>query len=302
MLAYLNPVSAEEPPAGQATLRCDPGVVVKSIDGKDDEHKAGNGQLFVECAIALTPGFHEIETCHEIRTGDLVAECKENSLLQVNARAGGAYRVRLQLDSKAKEGWKSWLEDVTESESKYTFEKPGKKPKPSGSKKDLETVVVLGATPEYAWLFLEKGQVFGKWFTYGSLFGPLRSKGQSTTGVPGGYHIIKVTAGDTIAITGGRMMNGSMFVAKGLHLCEDFPLRVYEDLPAGKVLYLGHLNLQTAPLGYAGEYSDDLEAARKYLDRQAPELAKRLTPASFRVLNVADVCFGRGYDLVAPRR
>lgn len=300
MLTYPAFSHAQEPSAGHGTLRCDPGVVIKSIDGKEEIVKAGNDKTFVDCAIPLAPGFHELETCHEIHTGDLVAECKETSLLQLTAKAGGAYRVRLALDPRVKEGWRAFLEDVTESEAQYTFAKPAKKPKPSGSKKGLETVLVLGATPQHAWLFLEKGQVFGKWFTYGSLFGPLRSKGQSTSGVPGGYHIVKVTGGDTVALTGGRMMEGSIFVAKGMHPCGDFPLRVYEDLPAGKVLYLGHLNVKTGPFGYVGQYSDDLEATRKFLAQREPELAQRLEPASFRLLSVADVCYGRGYDLKAP--
>jgi hypothetical protein len=302
MLVVSPRSSADDSVAAQAILRCDPGVVIQSIDGHEELHAAGNGQLFVECAVPLAPGSHEIEACHEIHTGRLVAKCQENSHFRVDAKAGGAYRVRLQLELKPDLEWKSWVEDVTDSESGFSFEKPARKPKPSGSKKDLETVVVMGATPEYAWLFLEKGQLLGKWFTHGSLFGPMRSKGQSTAGVPGGYHIIKVKAGDTIALTGGRMMEGSMFVAKGVHPCGDFPLRVYEDLPGGKVLYLGHLNLRTALLGYVGEYTDNLEAARSFLEQSEPELAKRLEPASFRVLSVADVCYGLGEDMVASRR
>lgn len=225
----------------------------------------------------------------------MLAKCEQNRSVTIDARAGRSYRIKFKLAHD----WKAWAEDVTESEAGFSFAEPAKKPKPEGSKKDRETFLVVRATPTYAWLIYNRGVVFGKWFLARGL-NSIRSKGQSTKGVPEGYHIMRVSAGDTVAMTGGRMMIGSMFVAKNINPCGNYPLRVYEDIPGGKVLYLGNLTLTDAPGGYTEQYIDDLAEARAWLDAHEPELAGRLEVTSYRVLSTPYICYGFPGDMPGP--
>ena len=46
-----------KPPAGQALVRCDPGLMIMSIDG-DKGRRVNNGRGNFDCAILLSPGEH----------------------------------------------------------------------------------------------------------------------------------------------------------------------------------------------------------------------------------------------------
>ncbi len=93
-------------------------------------------------------------------------------------------------------------------------------------------------------------------------------------------------------------MDGSVFEIHQYVACGDFPVRVYEDIPAGKVLYLGHVTVSKAPLGYVAAFSDDdLAEARAYIDAHHPELAGRLEAFPYREARTANVCNNAPYDL-----
>jgi len=285
-----------------AILRCDPATVIKDIDGAwKSYYNAGHMAGFKECAIPLSAGSHKIEVCYDASIGtgamfSLEAVCGSDRELTLEAQAGHTYRVRLDL----KREWNAWIEDVTETEAGLSYEEPPKKPKPTGSKKDRETTLILRATPAFALLGLQKGVIRGKWFTVG-LFGGMGPVNFSRKGVPDGYHVFKAYAGDTLAFTSGQMMTGSVVNGRGMSPCNDFPVRVYEDIPAGKVLYLGHLTFAEVPGGYTGVYSDELDEARAYIDSHYPELAGRLEAAPFREAPTANICYGEGRDLSVPR-
>ena len=282
-----------------AILRCDPGTVIKKMDGSGKGwYSAGHGRGFADCAIPLTPGSHRLEVCYDasLQGGlySIEATCAENREVTVDAQSGHTYRLRLHLVRD----WKAWIEDVTESEAGLSFEKPPKKPKPTGSKKERETILVMRATPDYAWLQLQTGAIRGKWFNYGN-FGPVIPINVTSKGAPDGYHVFRAYAGDTFALTWGQMMIGSILVPKNFAPCGDFPERVYQDIPAGKVLYLGHLSIQDAPGGYVGTYVEDLAEARAYVDAHYPEYAGRLEAAPFREARTGNICRGMGGDLSA---
>lgn len=282
-----------------AILRCDPAVIVEKIDGGGKYTMASVGGVFIECEIPLTAGAHSLDICFDASwqsfNGGMMVKCDKARTVKMEAVAGHTYRVKLNV---TRDSWTPWIEDVTEAEAGL-WEKPVKKPRPKGSKKDLETVLVMRATPAHAWMQFYKGRAWGKWFEHGT-FGELRSKGQSTKGVPDGFHIMRVKAGDTVAMTGGRMMVGSIFVAKSIQPCGNYPVRVYEDIPAGKVLYLGNYTITEGPGGYTDQYVDDLEEARAYLATHEPELAPRLENTTYRVLGTTNFCYGFPGEIPGP--
>jgi len=297
VLAVANSTHAD---STGAILRCDPATVIKRIDGDDKGwYSAGFGSGFKECAIPLSSGSHSLDVCYDASIGQpgvvgVEAVCDHNRQVTIDAQPGHTYRLKLFLFGD----WKAWIEDVTESEAGLSYEDLPKKPKPAGSKKDLATILVLPATPEYAMLGIQKGVIRGKWFDVG-LFGAIKLFDVSTKGVPGGYNIFRAQGGDTVAFTSGQMMIGSILRMKLFAPCGDFPVRVYEDIPPGKVLYLGHLTIENAPGGYVGAYSDDLAGARAYIDSHHPEWAGRLEAAPFREALTANICRGHGFDLSA---
>jgi hypothetical protein len=289
--------------SGDAILRCDPGTLIKDIDGGwKSYYAAGHGAGFKECAIPLTPGRHQIQVCYSVSLGGATmvggsmianeATCGRSRDFTLDSQAGRTYRVRMNFSAD----WQASIDDVTELEAGLTYDDPPPKPKRSGSRKDEETLLILRATPDYTMLGLQKGLIRGKWFTVGQ-FGALKLFGVSRKGVPDGYHVFRAHAGDTFAFTSGQLMTGSILEIKSIVPCGDFPVRVYEDIPAGKVLYLGHLTFERAPGGYAAAYSDDLDEARAYIDSHRPDLAGRLEAAPFREARTANICRGTGYDL-----
>jgi hypothetical protein len=289
-----------------ATMRCDPATVIKKIDGDDKQwYNAGHGQRFRECAIPLTPGPHTLEVCVDAGNTawpvSLVAVCAENRRVTVDAQPGRIYRLRIAL-ALARDQWNASIEDVTEAEAGLPYTETAKKPRSRGANKGLETIVVLRATPEYAFLGLQEGTAQGKWFQIGNA-GTLKVINSKSHRAPDdGYHIVRVFAGDTFAMTWARVTTGSAYTATGIVPCGNFPVRVYEGIPGGKVLYLGHLVLTKAADEYVGEYHDDLAEARAYIDAHRPDLAGRLETAPFRELRASNICRGMGDDLVGSQR
>lgn len=299
---------AQAPSTSSAMLRCDPGTLIDDIDGgSKSRYFAGEGSGFKECAIPLAPGPHVLNVCFSTNSaatttigGATVASggvCTQSRRLEVVAQPGRTYRIRIDLTPD----WKAFVDDVTDAEAGISYELPPEKPKPKGPKKDRETIVVLRATPENAYLGVQKGVIRGKWFDVG-MFGALKVFNFSRKGVPDGYHLYRAYGGDSIAFTSGQMMDGSVLEIHSFRPCDAFLLRVHEDIPAGKVLYLGHLTVKKAPVGYVAAFSDDdLAEARAYMDSHHPELAGRLEAFPYREVRSASVCNNAQYDLSTAR-
>lgn len=289
--------------SGDAILRCDPAVEIRKIDGDSKRaFSAGFDQTFRECAIPLSPGSHKIEVCFDSEGSagyiSAMTICTPNREVTIEAKPGHTYRLKLDLHAP----WKAWVDDVTESEARLSYEEPARKPKRSGPKKDLETYLILRATPEHAMLLLQKGVIRGKWFdTF--MTGLPKLLNFSRKGVPDGYHVFRAYGGDTVAFVAGQMMTGEILEIRQVNSCGDFPVRVYENIPAGKVLYLGHYTIEDAPGGYVGSYrDDDLDEARAYIDAHRPELAGRLEAMPFQTALTPNLCRFTGYDLRTPEQ
>jgi hypothetical protein len=304
-LLSLTGLTAARAQSPDALLRCDPGTVIKDIDGAFKSfYPAGDGVHFKECAIPLSPGSHNIEVCFSMGAngttsirGETVAQgsiCIQSRKLTLDAQPGRTYRVKFDFSDK----WDARIDDVTEAEAGLSYDVPAEPPRPAGSKKDLETIVVIRATPENAVLGLQKGVIRGQWLDLG-MFGALKLTNLSRKGVPDGYHIYRAHGGDTFAFTSGQLIAKSAFGMKSFTPCEDFRVRVYENIPAGKVLYLGHVSVERGPGYYIGRYIDDLPEARAYIDTHHPELAGRLEAIPYREAKTPNICQEAGTDLRA---
>ena len=301
MLASHSVAFGQGAGATDAILRCDPATEIRKIDGDSKgAFSAGFGPSYRECAIPLSPGNHTLEVCFDTEgsAGYVYAEtiCTPNREVTIDAKPGRTYRLKLDFQGP----WQAWVEDVTEAEAGLSYDEPPKRPKPAGSKKDLETYLVLRTTPSHALLMLQKGAIVGKWL-HGRVTGMPKLLNFSRKGVPDGYHVFRAYGGDTVAVGGGQMMTGEILHIRQLNPCGDYPLRVYENLPPGKVLYIGHYTIEEAPGGYVGSYrEDDLAEARAYIDAHHPELADRLEAVPFHTALSPDLCRFTGYDLRTP--
>jgi hypothetical protein len=94
-----------------------------------------------------------------------------------------------------------------------------------------------------------------------------------------GYFTDKVSNGDNLGIH-------YMFHQAG---CET-ELPVYEDLPGGKVLYLGDYHFDGASGSRRFTVTHDVEAARNFLRANHPDLIDKLVVADFRMLRTPELC------------
>ena len=116
--------------SGDAILRCDPAVEIRKIDGDSKRaFSAGFDQTFRECAIPLSPGSHKIEVCFDSEGSagyiSAMTICTPNREVTIEAKPGHTYRLKLDLHAP----WKAWVDDVTESEARLSYEEPARKPK-----------------------------------------------------------------------------------------------------------------------------------------------------------------------------
>jgi hypothetical protein len=105
-----------------------------------------------------------------------------------------------------------------------------------------------------------------------------------------GYFTDKVSNGDNLAIHYMFHQAGSVWSRSFEYVC-DTELPVYEDLPGGKVLYLGDYRFEsTVEGGTRFTVTHDVEAARNFLRANHPELADKLIVADFRMLRTPELC------------
>ena len=118
-------------------------------------------------------------------------------------------------------------------------------------------------------------------------------KGENTgiaKAAPDGFVVVNAEAGDNLTITNVRILEGSVFMPKIYLACGDYQSRVFEDLAGGKVLYLGHMQLAGDDYQQKISWSDDIDAARKYVDAHFPKLAGKLESAPHTARQIPRAC------------
>ncbi len=266
-----------------ALLRCDPWTVIKAIDGRSHEIKALQAGAFTDCEVPLSPGRHSLKVCFEANrlqmTGAAnvlhVHRCDQDQELAFDAYAGSIHRIKLRIENP----FTASIEDVTSTEADLppspTVNKSRRVPK--AERKSTILVRTSGELPSFL-----GGSVQNLWFKASRMqqaFGGSREMRPEANG----YFTGQVSNGDTLAIR--RVLAGELTA----FIC-DSAVPVYEDVPGGRVLYLGDYSFDTSPGGRRFTVSYDEEGARRFMQAHHPEWAGRFETARFRQLRVPEPC------------
>lgn len=286
-LVGMNSANAD---SADAILRCDPAVIIWKIDGKSDAHGGTFASGFKDCAVPLSAGKHTFEVCYDASSTSMNAtielRCDKPRDFTFDFSAGRTYRLKVAMGQP----WNAWVVDVTEAEAGYSYEKPVSKPKPA-NKADRKTTLVLQVSPANAIPRVFSGKLLGPWFVP-SMF---ETKGDNTgiaKAAPDGFVVVTADSGDNLTVTNVRILEGSVFMPKIYVGCDDYQSRVFDDVAGGKVLYLGHMHFEGDDGEQRVSWSDDIDAARKYVDAHFPKLAGKLESTRFTSRKLPQVCGG----------
>lgn len=268
-----------------ALLRCDPWTVIKAIDGRARKVSALQGGAFTDCEIPLSAGRHVVKVCYEGRsltisgTGSLttIYRCDQDRLVEFEAAEAHVYRLRLSLET----GFAPNIEDVTETERDVRPSPTANKSRRGLSKDQRESMVLMrvsgGGEPA-----LLAGTVQHLWFK-ASRMAQAFSGTDKMRAETDGYFTGTVGNGDTVSLRHLESEGLTAFVC-------DTEVPVYEDLPGGRVLYLGDYHLESGTAGGQFTVTWDLESARKFLQAHHPALVDKLELADSRELRVPEPC------------
>ena len=288
-------VSAQSPatPDG-AILNCDTAVKITAVDGDSSRKFQNHGYAGEDCAIPLTQGRHVIDVCYSLHqfSSDyrlpIPATCKEVKKVEVNAEAGHVYRVKLVLDDP----WLAWIVDVTDIEAalpakEAQVNKSLKKKVPKAERKSI-VILKLNPKPLDSTVSVTRGGTLGIWFGEDVFYTPPLFK----TADPQGFSLLELSIGDTFALQSISYPDKNVFGGwGGAGPCGDSYFPVFEDIPGGKALYLGHFDFQkTWPRPVLSFDQDDFEEARAWLEKEKPGLGTKLEVMPFRWARTSRLC------------
>jgi hypothetical protein len=274
---------AQEPEP--ALLRTDPVVSVMSIDG-DTARQIPAFAALRDREAALTPGSHTLEVCFDNSTsfnnGAFVtyvqSQCDADREVVLDALAGHVYRLKIALHARE---WKTWFEDVTDTEPRM-FAQPAQ-PKSKGGGK---SVILLRMQPGDISASIGSGRIEHIWFVAG-MWGNFMMSGDPADG----FLSRKVSSGATVGIVDFHTPKTALIPRKTEFVCGDTRIPVLENVPGGAAYYLGEFRFKTTAAGPIIEVTHDgLEAARDYLRRTDPKLSDKLQHATLQWKRLPAVC------------
>ena len=270
---------------GGAILNCDTAVLITAVDGDASRKVQNHGWGRENCAIPLPAGPHVIDVCYDVYNLlddykiPIPPKCTEVKRVELDAESGHVYRVKLVLDDP----WRGWIVDVTSIEAGLPDRGPqvNKGRKRDVPKAERKSIVLLKIKPLNSTVFVDRGGSDDVWFyeDIGFITRPLFK-----TKDPQGFSLIELSIGDTFALNSMMYPDKQEFGGYGgAGPCDDSYFPVFEDLPGGKVLYLGHFDVEiNAPRPILNFDQRDLKEARAWLEKARPGLGAKLEVMPFR--------------------
>src|SRR5262245_47182107 len=280
--SFALPAGAED-----AILRCDPGSIIKTVDG---DKSLRNANVFGDhdCAIRLSAGAHTVSVAYQWSASDFMFNYYDHSPadidVAIDAKPDRIYRIKIKMGDP----WAAWVVDVTADEAGLpTHPSPKRADFKHLSKAERQVTLVMRIAPSDVVLAVRDGSTEGIWFRGGYGQSAYYSEDESE------FAIRTANVGENIsmlyAATGAKRWG-----TKDKYLspaCGETRVPVFENLPAGKVLYLGHYDFEVLPPALRMTFTQDgMAEAREYLRQHRPELADQLELASYRMVRLARPC------------
>lgn len=286
MLVGSSIVRAEDSvttPSGNALLRCDPGLVVLSIDG-DKKRRVSANDLRNDCNVPLPRGKHELVAKFDWRPSDSMFGWEYYSpneeRLDLEVTENHIYRLKGAFEPT----WRAWIDDVTSQERALpSHDHPRKGWAESLPVGQRTSVVIMKLTPTNTFVATYYGRTQGPWFLPGK-YVPVYIKNKDWA--RDDYAIGEVEAGANLGITHATINGNSFGLDKQWgHLCGETLAPVFENLAGGKAYFLGNFSFVSTPAGLVAQFTqNDLQAARDFLRSRRPDLAAELEPAAYRMV------------------
>lgn len=148
-----------------------------------------------------------------------------------------------------------------------------------------KSVFVLGVAPENFRLSIFPGSIDDGRFRQ-SPWRPAAIYGAAKNG----YLVGEASAGETLAITLVQVVKDKDSIF-GQHFvpCRNGKTMAFR-IPRGRVIYLGDVQYEVAGGHLGMKYSQDIDAARKYIREYYPRLRGRLEPWKYRLLPTNAAC------------
>lgn len=268
-----------------AVLRTDPIIFLKAIDG-DTSREIPAFAALRDREATLTAGSHTLKLCFDnsssFNNGAFVtyvqSTCDVDREIVVDAQAGHVYRLKIALHAK---DWKSWIEDVTDTEPRLFA--PPAEPKNKGGGK---SVILVRMTPGDISVSVGAGRIEHIWFVPG-MWGNFMMSGDAADG----FLSRKVSGGATVAIVDFNTPSTALIPRKTEYLCGDTRIPVLDNVAGGGAYYLGEFSFKSTANGPLIEVTHEgLEAARDYLKKTEPKLADKLQHAALQWKRLPLIC------------
>jgi hypothetical protein len=274
-----------------AVLRCDPGLMIMSIDG-DKKRRVSRDESRLDCNVVLKPGRHQLVARFEWTQPGYYFNTKVTSRREEHVEFQIVENRIYRLKGTDEPAWKAWVEDVTDREAKLpsvaTASKRWRKTLPAGQR---TSVAVMKIAPSNTFVGTYYGRTQGPWF-YPGQYVPVYIPKEAWD--LDDYAIGDIEAGAVIGIE-NAIVNGNAFSLNKQHgtPCGETLVPVFENLDGGKVYFLGSFAFESTPSGMMVRFTqEDLKGAAEFLRSRRPELAGTIEPASFRLVRKRIPCDG----------
>jgi hypothetical protein len=148
-----------------------------------------------------------------------------------------------------------------------------------------ESIYIIGVEPEEYEIMVFPGSIDDGKFKQNIFKGA-----NVSSAAHDGFVVGKAKSGEVLSIGIIRILKNKQFVFNSTYSPCDGKLAMTFRVPGGKVIYLGHVRYSYAGANIRVQYYQDIEAARKYVDRTYPGLRGAVESWSYELLPATIPC------------